>query len=1150
MLRLRWPDCGASMASNGNLSPILPMQETINLLLLLFGLALGLCGSWWWTNIRDFRVERAWLEKLSPMRILFVLTDFLFPSLNLSGGGLDNYWVGLECVRQTYNSVYSSVESSIGEVGANKCFCGVGCGMGWNRFCFGLLPIPIVWSRWKRKWATSYGEKRELLHNELGYIGCPKFKRINHEGLDDYAPRSNWSVRPRNLALLGTKIQSEGMGCDHRTDAKFEPPPSGLFGVSINILLSGFWRLMVLDLINLLDQPNAEADEYFWVMGEKAHRYRLRSDKGAALKPYHLSNPPKKGKHHRKGSIIKDASFYKIDKENWPMNGLNESSRSASEINPIQLHGPMVEINMDTSGNNQSEDVSLDANLVAMHGEDNTIIGENTTTGLHGSLNMDREVNYNEVFLNKEDSGDSILDNLSKINHCVNVPEGALLKEMEVNSACRDTLIHTTASDATGDGTHLNYTVNTNIDMFQRTDENIWENFCMQPTSINWPIVWSNPSDRNLDNVMWSQAVSRASKECISPENNELGKGWKELFTHLLSQVNQLALNFFDGNKTMLECFEKWAGGLNTEDQEVWRKIKEPSGKRVRWLDGELVVCHPEEVIQRKKNKKQKKKRANPFISQQGGGTTGKNEGDTNGEDISKRHKIWFTRNRRQEKNKPPQPICFSQEIIPNRAPLSFLGLGKFHAGRVHTKDSQSKTKCRESHMSKLDPLFGDLVAKTERLREIVANIRTTDVNKALVSSILGMKQFKVLKFSIKMNEDGKVTNDENMVEADQGPDVLKDPQQRKKDCLRKEAGGYARVLIELKVETELSDTVKVCSCRSRTHTQATNLKEAHSRESNEPLPKDKHNHDKPPDNDGFTLVQRRKGGQRDYGIGRQSGQGFKPNGSGYARMTSNGNTRDKGNMGNFISTRNIVNNKRAQENQGNTKHTEDREGMYKPDHNGQNPMATNGTSSTVDELVKTGDQGNREVAQKVRLVETSNRFVLLNEEGEDIEGDNTTQDKPTNMNEELDKSKDAWKRKQERIVNAKFQTHTTQEERFEAKRYILDGLVPLDSTISEWSVYIIDYFRQLCSISEFGEGLQAVSRERLNSWKTNGMEMDDDVEEVDSEVDGTAGLMKTDGPTSLESNPKLTAGPNEFLANRMFMEDGIPSGAQNRRCV
>ncbi|KAI3696551.1 hypothetical protein L1987_79570 [Smallanthus sonchifolius] len=221
---------------------------------------------------------------------------------------------------------------------------------------------------------------------------------------------------------------------------------------------------------------------------------------------------------------------------------------------------------------------------------------------------------------------------------------------------------------------------------------------------------------------------------------------------------------------------------------------------------------------------------------------------------------------------------------------------------------------------------------------------------------------------------------------------------------------------------------------------------------------------------------------------------------------------------------------------------------MDKPDHKGQNPMATNGTSSKVDELLKTGDRGNREEAQKVRLVETRNRFVLLNEEGEDIEGDNITQDKPTNMNEEPDISKDAWKRKQERIVNAKFRTHTTQEERFEAKRYILDGLVPLDSTISEWSVYIIDYFRQLCSVFEFGEGLQAVSRERLNSWKTHGMDMDNDEEEVDSEVDGTADLMKTDGSVSLDSNPKPTAGPNEFLSNRMSLEDGIPSGAQNRR--
>ncbi|KAI3786257.1 hypothetical protein L1987_45392 [Smallanthus sonchifolius] len=817
-----------------------------------------------------------------------------------------------------------------------------------------------------------------------------------------------------------------------------------------------------------LDQTNSKEDEDFRVMEEKAHRYRLRSDMGVALKPYHRSNPPKKGKHHRKGSIIKDASFYKIDKENWPTNGLNESSRSISETNASQLHGPMVEINMDTSGNNQSEDVSLDVNTVAMHGEDNTIMGENTTTRLHGSLSMGREINYNEVFLNKEYSGDSILDNISKIIPCVNVLEGALLEEMEVNSACRDTLIHTAASDSTGEGIHLNCAVDTNIDMFQRTDENIWENFCMQPTSINWPIVWSNPSERNLDNVMWSHSVSRASKDCLSQENNELGTGWKALFTHLLSQLNQHALNFFDGNKTMLDCLEKWAGGLNTKDHEVWRKIKEPNGKRVRWLDGEPELCHPEEAIQRKKNKKQKKKGANPFLSQQGGGTTGKNEGDTNGEDIRKRHKIWFTRNRRHEKNKPPQPICFSQEIIPNRAPLNFLGLGKFHAGRVHTKDSQSKTKCRESHMSKLDPLFGDLVARKERLREIVANIATTYVNKALVNSILGMKQFKVLKFSAKMNADGKVTIDENMVEEDQGPEVLKDPQQAQAPM------SYAGMLSGME--------------------------------------------------EGI-----RKGGQRDYGNGRQSGQGFKPNGSGYARMASNGNTRDKGNIGNFMYTRNIVNNQRSQENQGNTKHTEDREGMDKPDHKGQNSMATNGTSSKVDELLKTGDRGNREEAQKVRLVETRNRFVLLNEEGEDIEGDNTTHDKPTNMNEEPDKSNNAWKRKQERIVNAKFRTHTTQEERFEAKRYILDGLVP---------------------VFEFGEGLQAVSRERLNSWKTHGMEMDNDEEEVDSEMDGTADLMKTDGPASLDSNSNPNAGPNEFLANRMSLEDGIPSGEQNCRRV
>ncbi|KAI3703170.1 hypothetical protein L1987_73057 [Smallanthus sonchifolius] len=253
--------------------------------------------------------------------------------------------------------------------------------------------------------------------------------------------------------------------------------------------------------------------------------------------------------------------------------------------------------------------------------------------------------------------------------------------------------------------------------------------------------------------------------------------------------------------------------------------------------------------------------------------------------------------------------------------------------GSNKSKHSQSGAGRKESHMSKLDALFDDLVARKEKLRSIVSNINATDENKKLVNSILCMKKFKVLKFSAKMNDEGNVTIDENMVELDTGTETI--------------------------------------------------------------------------------------------------------------------------------------------------------------------PVT----------------QVDKEDDQSIRIVETKNRFLVLNKDGVDIDGDRITQDRDLQVNSELEKGNEGWRKRQERTLNMRFRNRVTQEQRFEAKRLIIDRLVPLESSLSEWTPSALEYFRHLCSIFDFGEGLQAVARDRFSDQDNPDIELDHNDEEVASEIDGIADLMKTDAP-------------------------------------
>ncbi|KAI3809585.1 hypothetical protein L1987_19180 [Smallanthus sonchifolius] len=460
--------------------------------------------------------------------------------------------------------------------------------------------------------------------------------------------------------------------------------------------------------------------------------------------------------------------------------------------------------------------------------------------------------------------------------------EGPMNEEMEVNSDQSEKHKQFIANKGDTVEKSLHRSFEESISDMQNDDKDVWDKLCIRPVGVKWPDPWCQPLAPDCANNLWSLALQRVKASWMK-QGTEVCSG---LYTDIIRQLTQ--------------------------------QVKAVMGNKACWLDVERENCHQEEAIQRKKKKKQKSKGKNPFNNMHGKEPEhGTNEGGTmHGDDTRKKHKIWFSRNRRPAKNLSLQKINFSQEAIPATASLNLMGIGEIKTGHAKSKDSIPKHNIKESHMIRMDNLFEDLMARRVKLKEIASNINTTDENKMLVNSLLAMKSYKI-------------------------------------------NGGRPN--------------------KPRVHT------------------------------------------------------------------------------------------------------TEERE-------------------------------------PNIELIETSNRFLLLDNDGNDLpsiqEGtyqqNNDNTDNYTHGNER-------WRMKQERLINIKYMQLVTQEQRYEAKRYIIDRLVPLDSSLSEWSKPMLEYFRHLCSIYEFGAGTLAATRERMNMidpLNNDHENVEMLIEEVDSEEDDTTEMMKSDSPS------------------------------------
>ncbi|KAI3716403.1 hypothetical protein L1987_67256 [Smallanthus sonchifolius] len=263
---------------------------------------------------------------------------------------------------------------------------------------------------------------------------------------------------------------------------------------------------------------------------------------------------------------------------------------------------------------------------------------------------------------------------------------------------------------------------------------------------------------------------------------------------------------------------------------------------------------------------------------------------------------------------------------------------------------------------------------------------------------------------------------------------------------------------------------------------------------------------------DGFTVVTRRKGGT-------------KPSGSGTGQIKRERHQVIQ-NKNVPVHQRNIVKRKgpeiKAPQDNGagsgvhntqeNTNETQGKE------HLGQN-------SGEGIEVVHLGDMevdpSNSVKANHTKsrfsltsVVEIANRFILLDEEGKELdEGDNVNVQ--GNKGDDMDRDMNAgWIKKQERILNTKYNELVNQSQRFEAKKHVQERLVPLSNVLSSWSTRQKEYFRLLCNLHNFGEGYRAAAWDQPTSADlehANLMEYVESTKEVEPEKECTTDFMILD---------------------------------------
>ncbi|KAI3727420.1 hypothetical protein L1987_67234 [Smallanthus sonchifolius] len=216
------------------------------------------------------------------------------------------------------------------------------------------------------------------------------------------------------------------------------------------------------------------------------------------------------------------------------------------------------------------------------------------------------------IVMNKEYTGNSILDNLSRMDSAYVEGNPNDEGEPEVTSDQSAKSKQFTSNDSRNEGKFNPVNIENSIFEMQVGGLREWEKLCLTPMHISWPKPWclANPDPIHWDDIMSSV---RQSREMVP--GDATGEPCRLRIQKSIEDVGAIQCNFFTDHVAVVDCLAKWLGSLNLNEHEARRKQDGNEKGRSVWLDMDRDACQEEEAIHRQKMKKRKTKGKNPFTS-------------------------------------------------------------------------------------------------------------------------------------------------------------------------------------------------------------------------------------------------------------------------------------------------------------------------------------------------------------------------------------------------------------------------------------------------------------------------------------------------------------------------------------------------------
>ncbi|KAI3724759.1 hypothetical protein L1987_64524 [Smallanthus sonchifolius] len=352
------------------------------------------------------------------------------------------------------------------------------------------------------------------------------------------------------------------------------------------------------------------------------------------------------------------------------------------------------------------------------------------------------------VVMNKEYSGHSILDNISQAEDQHMEAIDGLGDEQEVNSD-QSNKSRSLISTHNNESILLPSVHMQNLEL--ELGMNDWEKFVANPVQILWPEVWGELSNNEVSSNTWNDR-SQNAKYLRKDVDVDVLVSIHNLF-NLIPAGNEIGicLNLFSGNERFVEEFKSWLESITPGKLLVGEEEKSDCEEGVGSIK--------RKKRSKKGGKKKHRKSAKNVIGLEGIHQEERREGASR-----KKYKIWSSKNRKPEKNLSLKKVTFTS--VGTLAPVQLLGFGDFKVG--HDKQTGRNSKVKEhvkTSRSSVGNFYKEAREVEDRLMQTVGHINSKDNNSKVLTSIQNMKSCKLSKFSARLNEDGEVSIDENMMD-------------------------------------------------------------------------------------------------------------------------------------------------------------------------------------------------------------------------------------------------------------------------------------------------------------------------------------------------------------------------------------------------